>query len=87
MTGRSAGYCAGYPRAGWQNSVPGRLGGAFRRGWGFCGSLRGFARGRKYRESIPSSREALQAQRNVLRCELDNVEQQLSAIDDKEDKK
>jgi hypothetical protein len=32
-TGRGAGYCAGYPVAGYMNSVPGR-GRGFGRGWG-----------------------------------------------------
>jgi len=31
MTGRAAGYCAGYPVPGFQNPMPGR--GAFGRGW------------------------------------------------------
>ena len=38
MTGRGAGYCAGYPVPGYANPIPGR-------GWGF-GYGRGFGRGR-----------------------------------------
>jgi len=38
MTGRAAGYCAGYPAPGYANPIPGR-------GWGF-GYGRGFGRGR-----------------------------------------
>ena len=38
MTGRRAGYCAGYPTPGYANPGPGR-------GWGF-GYGRGFGRGR-----------------------------------------
>ena len=38
MTGRGAGYCAGYPAPGYANPGPGR-------GWGF-GYGRGFGRGR-----------------------------------------
>ncbi len=37
MTGRAAGFCAGYPVPGYVNSVPGR---------GFGGRGRGFGRGR-----------------------------------------
>lgn len=39
MTGRGAGYCAGYSTPGYANPVPGR-GGGYGRGWG-----RGFGRG------------------------------------------
>jgi len=38
MTGRAAGYCAGYPTPGYLNPVPGR-------GWGFWGWGRGGGRG------------------------------------------
>ena len=40
MTGRAAGYCAGYPVPGYVNPVGGRFGMGFRRGSG-----RGFGRG------------------------------------------
>jgi hypothetical protein len=41
MTGRAAGYCAGYGTPGYMNPMPGRgWGGGFGRGWG-----RGFGRG------------------------------------------
>jgi hypothetical protein len=43
MTGRAAGYCAGYSVPGYANPVPGR--GFGRGGWG-RGSGRGFGRGR-----------------------------------------
>ncbi len=43
MTGRAAGYCAGYPVAGYMNPVPGR--GYFGWGRGFGG--RGGGRGRR----------------------------------------
>ena len=38
MTGRAAGYCAGYPVPGFMNSIPGR---------GFGGAGRGGGRGRR----------------------------------------
>ncbi len=41
MTGRAAGYCAGYPVPGYMNPIPGRGGFGFGRGWG-----RGRGRGR-----------------------------------------
>lgn len=41
MTGRAAGYCAGYDAPGYMNPVPGR---GMARGWG-RGVGRGFARG------------------------------------------
>jgi hypothetical protein len=41
MTGRAAGYCAGYPVPGYMNPIPGR-GLGFGRGWG---RGRGFGRG------------------------------------------
>lgn len=39
MTGRAAGYCAGYPMPGFANPIPGR-------GWGWSGWGRGWGRGR-----------------------------------------
>ena len=48
MTGRAAGYCAGYPAPGFMNPIPGRgFGGGgrgFGRGWGrgWGGRFRGF---------------------------------------------
>jgi len=33
MTGRAAGYCAGYSVPGYMNPIPGRLGLGFGRGW------------------------------------------------------
>lgn len=49
MTGRVAGYCAGYPVPGYMNPIPGRgfgmgWGRGFGRGWG-RGFGRGFGRG------------------------------------------
>ena len=41
MTGRAAGYCAGYSVPGYANPIPGRGGFGYGRGWG-----RGFGRGR-----------------------------------------
>ena len=49
MTGRGAGYCAGYPVPGYMNPIPGRGYGGFGRGMGLgrggFGRGRGFGRG------------------------------------------
>ena len=42
MTGRGAGYCAGFPEPGYMNPIPGR-GWGMGRGWG---RVRGWGRGR-----------------------------------------
>ncbi len=43
MTGRAAGYCAGYPVPGYMNPIPGRFWpGRFYRGLGFFGRGRGW---------------------------------------------
>jgi hypothetical protein len=47
MTGRAAGYCAGYPVPGYTNPVGGRFGMGFRRGFG-RGAGWGFRRGAFY---------------------------------------
>ena len=46
MTGRAAGYCAGYPVPGYMNPISGRGGLGYGRGWGRGRGLgRGFGRG------------------------------------------
>ena len=47
MTGRAAGYCAGYPMPGYMNPISGRGRGrfGFGRGWGRGGWGRGWGRG------------------------------------------
>ena len=46
MTGRAAGYCAGYPVPGYMNPIPGRGGFGYGRGWGRGrGGGRGWGRG------------------------------------------
>ncbi len=48
MTGRAAGYCAGYPVPGYMNPIPGGYGYGFGRGgWG-RGRGRGGSRGRGF---------------------------------------
>ncbi|MDI6793106.1 MAG: DUF5320 domain-containing protein [bacterium] len=61
MTGRAAGYCAGYPVPGFANPVPGRgfgmgfgRGGGFGRGRGRGPGGFGFGRGGAYPYAAPS---------------------------------
>lgn len=60
LTGRRAGYCAGYPVPGYMNSGAGRgfggfgRGGGFRRGGGFARG-HGFGRGAGYGWGYPQS--------------------------------
>jgi hypothetical protein len=59
MTGRAAGYCAGYGMPGYTNPIAGRgLGMGFGRGRGFWGGGRGGGRGwrnRFYTAGVPGS--------------------------------
>ena len=84
MTGRKAGYCTGNARAGWQNPTPRRGNGIKRRGWGF------HAFPRDYRTVVPPqtdiNRKALESERDVLRGQLDAIEQELSAPEAKDGK-
>ena len=54
MTGRAAGYCAGYPVAGYMNPIPGRGYGGFggggwgRRNWFYATGLTGWQRAAGY---------------------------------------
>jgi len=57
MTGRAAGFCAGYGMPGYTNPIPGRgLGMGFGRGRGFWGGGRGGGRGwrnQSYATGVP----------------------------------
>ena len=62
MTGRAAGYCAGYPVPGFANSIPGcgfwgwgRGGGRGRRNWYYATGLPGWARGARGWPSLSSA--------------------------------
>ena len=52
MTGRAAGYCAGYGMPGFANPIPGRGWGAYGRGFGNWGAGRG-RRNRFYATGVP----------------------------------
>jgi len=54
MTGRAAGYCAGYSAPGYMNPIPGRGGFGFGRGWGRGrGRGRGWGRGFGFGAAYP----------------------------------
>ena len=84
MTGRRAGYCTGDVGTGWKNPSPGRLGGAFRKGTGFHGFLRGYRTAPT--PPINIARIALQSECDVLRDQLETAEKELATLD-AEDKK
>ncbi|MBN2120494.1 MAG: DUF5320 domain-containing protein [Candidatus Omnitrophica bacterium] len=90
MTGRAAGYCAGFSAPGYMNPIPAR-------GWGFgYGRGRGFGRGRGwgrgygrgfgwsrfgYPYAYPYSGQASPAQEaNMLKEEAKAMQQEIEAI-------
>ncbi len=94
MTGRAAGYCAGYSTPGYLNPIPGRGYWGRGRGWG-RGFGRGFGWGRGWRWSAPyygyasgpavpynpplsASQEA-----DFLKNEAKALEQEMKAINDR----
>lgn len=95
MTGRSAGYCAGYSVPGYANSVRGR---GFGRGWG-----RGFGRGRgwrqgagfprdlaygdpysvPYREPYYPTKVTPQQEADMLRGQANAIQEELKAVNER----
>jgi len=89
MTGRAAGYCAGYPVPGYMNPVPGR---------GFGGRGRGFGRGRgwgpnqwafpvygtapySFPQPTPEQEtDALKQQAEFLQSQLDAIQKRLDEL-------
>jgi len=95
MTGRAAGYCAGYPVPGYMNPIPGR---------GFGGRGRGFGRGRGWAAraawGVPAAAppgygaapygwpqptpeqeaDALKGQAEFLQGQLDAIQKQLDEL-------
>lgn len=99
MTGRGAGYCAGYSSPGSMNGVPGR--GYYGRGGGFYGRSRGFrnmyyatglpgwVRSRQYAGTdafVNNEKEALQQQEKYLKEELNNIQQRMDLLKKEENK-
>jgi len=96
LTGRAAGYCAGFDAAGFANPVPGGLGrGLGRRGGG--GGRGGHGRrNRYYATGIPgravqpetaaenkeSLKRALAAQLKMLKRQIDEVQDRLEGLDE-----
>lgn len=97
MTGRGAGFCAGYGAAGYSNAVTGR-GMGFRRGRGFGGGGRGWRhwfyatgmpgwmRSGTYPAVYPPAdptieKHVLRNQADALQSELDSVKKRLSEIE------
>ncbi len=97
MTGRAAGFCAGYDRPGFTNPIGGRLGGGF--GWG-RGRGMGFGRGMgrwDYPAAVPygaplypstqygytseQERDILQNQAKALQNELEHIQTRISELE------
>jgi len=82
MTGRGAGYCAGYSVPGYMNPVPGR-GGGFGRSWGRGFGLRrsGYPYGVSYGYGIPyPERISSEQEADMLKQQAEAVESELEAI-------
>jgi hypothetical protein len=86
MTGRAAGFCAGWGIPGFANNVPGRgLGMGYGRGRRFLGG--GFGRGGYGRGIYPypfdseSERRVLKNQADALQSELEFIKKRLSEIE------
>jgi len=93
MTGRGAGFCAGYPYPGYMNAIPGRgRGRGFGRGFGRSFG-RGFGWGRDnswghpyyaypqnypYQQNIDSASEA-----EMLKTEAEYLKEEMKAINDR----
>ncbi len=94
MTGRGAGYCAGYPVPGYLNPASGRgagMGGrgGFGRGWrhmffatGQPGWMRFGAGAAPFQASDPETeKQTLKAQADQMQRELDSIRQRLEELD------
>jgi len=93
MTGRAAGYCAGYAVPGFANPVGGR---GFGAGFGFGrGRGRGFGFGRAFGFGGPvygasagpiAEADVLKAQADQLQSALENIRKRLAALEQAADK-
>jgi hypothetical protein len=89
MTGRKAGYCAGFPSPGSANSYGfGRgFGRTMGRGFGrgFWGHGRGFWRMQLHPFSDPQSSSSIdiEAEKNYLENQLKNLKEEISRIQDR----
>jgi len=102
MTGRAAGYCAGYSVPGFANPVPGRgygfgrgMGMGFRRGrggrWGFPypGYGTGFPVATPYPPDMTERQEleSLQQQAEYITNTLEQINKRITELESKQDKK
>ncbi len=81
MTGRAAGYCAGYPVPGYMNPIPGRGRGGFgfgRGGAGGRGRGRGWFGGYPYTPELTPKQEA-----DMLRDQAKAMQEEIKAINDR----
>ena len=99
MSGRAAGYCAGYNQPGFTNAAGGKLGGGFGwgRGFGGRGMGYGFGRGRylggydyaypPYANPAAPTREQeldmLKNQADALNTQLKNIQDRMSDLESK----
>ena len=79
MTGRAAGYCAGYPVPGYMNPIPGR-GGGFGRGRGGWGRGQGRGRGRGWYGDPYSAYPLPYAQNITAQQETDMLKEEAKAM-------
>lgn len=97
MSGRGAGFCAGYDVPGFMNQVPGRGRGFFGggRGWRNCFNATGMPGWMRFggygyggyqappmRPDPEMERQALKAQSDVLEAELEMIKQRLRAFEE-----
>lgn len=83
MTGRAAGYCAGYPAPGYANPIPGRgYGLGFGRGWG---RGRGFGRGFGWYGAVYpyASNVAPQQEADMLREQAKAMQEEVKAVNER----
>jgi len=82
MTGRAAGYCAGYPVPGYMNPMPGRgWGRGFGRGWGYgYGAMPPAAYG--WQPPAPEQEaQMLRQQAEMLQQQLDAIQQRITQLE------
>ena len=88
MTGRAAGYCAGYPTPGYMNPVGGRFGGGFGRGRGRFGGfpyaspymgMQYGSYGAPYSEE--QEKEDLQSQVKIMEDQLAAINKRIAEIE------
>jgi len=101
MTGRAAGYCAGYSVPGFANQVPGRgfgfgRGRGFGRGMGFRGGRRWGGWGAPYAEPVPQygygpapeqELDVLKEQAGYFKDTLDGIEKRIAELESGKEKK